>query len=101
MSETVGDASIMRRASSACGIPNAEEHFVKLHLVLKIHAIMKDRGLKQTFVPGHSDTPGVAEHTGMIPCARLDISRSPFPSAEPRGTKCGRKTSPWSASTRT
>jgi predicted XRE-type DNA-binding protein len=29
------------------GIPNAEEHLVKAHLVFKINAIMKDRGLMQ------------------------------------------------------
>lgn len=29
------------------GLPNAEEHLIKAHLVLKIDRIMKDRGLKQ------------------------------------------------------
>src|ERR1019366_10309716 len=29
------------------GVPNAEEHLVKAHLVFKIDTIMKDRGLKQ------------------------------------------------------
>ncbi len=29
------------------GVPNAEEHFVKAQLVLKIDTIMKQRGLKQ------------------------------------------------------
>jgi predicted XRE-type DNA-binding protein len=29
------------------GLPNAEEHLIKAHLVLKIDRIMKDRGLRQ------------------------------------------------------
>ena len=29
------------------GLPNAEEHLVKAHLVFKIDRIMKERGLKQ------------------------------------------------------
>ncbi len=29
------------------GVPNAEEHLVKVQLVFKIDTIMKDRGLKQ------------------------------------------------------
>lgn len=29
------------------GVPNAEEHLVKAHLVFKIDAIMKQQGLKR------------------------------------------------------
>ena len=34
------------------GVPNADEHFVKAQLVLKIDTLMKERGLKQIEAAG-------------------------------------------------
>jgi predicted XRE-type DNA-binding protein len=34
------------------GAPNAEEHLIKAHLVYKIDALMKERGLKQVEAAG-------------------------------------------------
>jgi predicted XRE-type DNA-binding protein len=45
------------------GIPNAQEHLVKAHLVFKIDAIMKDRGLKQ------------AEAADLLSITQPDVSK--------------------------